>query len=131
MSQPAKPSEYELKLLRAMWRSGRLSAREIHDASAADTRWSYSATRKTLDRMEDKGLVNVALVHGVKTYGPAQPKLATLAALVRDFARNVLDADAPMPAAAFAHSSLLDEAEIEALQALLDAEDPESAPHER
>ncbi len=121
MTQVPRPSGSELKLLRVIWGAKRLSAREIHDATEASTHWSYSATRTTLDRMEEKGLVKVAAVHGVKTYAAAQPKLAVLALLARDFARNVLDSDAPLPAAAFAHSKLLDADEIEELQAMLDA----------
>ena len=121
-----RPSDYELKLLRALWRAPRLSAREIHDATSGDTQWSYSATRKTLDRMEEKGLVRVALVHGVKTYATARPKLETLAGLIRDFARNVLDADAPMPVAAFSHSKLLDDDEIRALEVMLEEPDDEA-----
>jgi len=123
LAPASRPSGFELRLLRPLWRTERLSAREIHDASVAETLWSYSATRKTLDRMEEKGLVHVALVHGVKTYAVAQSKVETLAALARDFARNVLDADAPLPAAAFAHSKLLDADEIEALRVLLEADE--------
>jgi predicted transcriptional regulator len=121
-----KPSDSELKLLRALWGATRLSAREVHDASLAETRWSFSATRKTLERMEDKGLVTVAAVHGVKTYAAARPKLETLAGLIKDFARSVLDQDAPMPAATFAKSRLLDADEIAALQKLLEAESNDS-----
>lgn len=121
MAQPPRPSGSELKLLRALWSNPRLSAREIHDATEASTHWSYSATRTTLDRMEEKGLVKVTVVHGIRTYAARQPKLAVLALLAQDFARNVLDSDAPLPAAAFAHSRLLDADEIEELQALLDS----------
>lgn len=120
MAQLARPSGSELKLLRALWSAPRLSAREIHDATEASTNWSYSATRTTLDRMEEKGLVKVKAVHGLKTYAAAQSKLTMLAVLAQDFARNVLDSDAPLPAAAFADSKLLDADEIEELQALLD-----------
>jgi BlaI family penicillinase repressor len=118
-----RPADSELKLLRALWGAPRMSAREVHEASLAQTQWSYSATRKTLDRMEEKGLVKIEIVHGVKTYAAARPKLETLAGLIKDFARSVLDADAPMPAATFASSRLLDEEEIAALQALLDRDD--------
>jgi len=121
----ARPSEFELKLLRPLWTAGRLSAREIHEATSAETHWSYSATRKTLDRMEEKGLLAVAPVHGVKTYTAAQPKLETLAGLIKDFARNVLDADAPMPAATFAHSKIISPEEIAELEALLETDDEE------
>jgi BlaI family penicillinase repressor len=104
-----------------LWAAPRLSAREIHDATEARTKWSYSATRTTLDRMEEKGLVKAKAVHGIKTYAAAQSKVAMLALLAQDFARNVLDSDEPLPAAAFAHSKLLDSDEIEELQALLDS----------
>lgn len=115
-----KPSDYELKLLRHLWRHGRLSAREIHDASQAETSWSYSATRKTLDRMVDKGLIVIEAVHGLKTYVAGQSKLETLAALTSAFARDVLDIDAPLPAAAFAGSRLVSSDEIAELEELLE-----------
>lgn len=121
MAQLARPTGSELKLLRALWSAPRLSAREIQDATETSTNWSYSATRTTLDRMEEKGLVKVSTVHGLKTYTAVQSKLTTLALLAQDFARNVLDSDTPLPAAAFANSKLLDADEIEDLQALLDS----------
>ena len=116
-----RPSDYELKLLRHLWRHPRLSAREIHDLSAAETRWSYSATRKTLDRMAEKGLVRVETFHGLNTYVAGQSKLETLAALASDFARDVLDLETPLPAAAFAGSRLVAPEEIEELERLLES----------
>jgi BlaI family transcriptional regulator, penicillinase repressor len=114
-----RPNESEMKLLRSLWRAPRLSAREIHDETLAVTKWGYTTTRKVLDRMEEKGLVEVKMVHGLKTYAAAQPKLATLALLIKDFARNVLDAGAPLPVAAFAQSKLLSPGEIEELEKLV------------
>lgn len=114
-----RPSDYELKLLHYLWREGRMSAREIQDASAAETGWSYSATRKTLDRMLEKGLVHTESVHGLKTYVAGQGKLETLAALSQAFARDVLGMDAPLPAAAFAGSKLISPDEIDELEELL------------
>ena len=114
-----KPSDYELKLLRQLWRQGRLSSREIHDASQAETGWSFSATRKTLDRMVEKGLVRIEPVHGLKVYVAGQSKLETLAALASAFARDVLDIEAPLPAATFANSRLVSSDEIAELEDLL------------
>jgi BlaI family penicillinase repressor len=115
-----KPSDYELKLLRHLWRHKRLSAREIHDASVTDTSWSFSATRKTLERMVEKDLIAIETVHGVKTFAATRSKLETLAALVSDFARNVLDSTEPMPAATFAHSRLISADEIAELEKLME-----------
>jgi predicted transcriptional regulator len=115
-----KPSDSELMLLRSLWGAERLSAREIHDAIGGDAVWSYSSTRKTLDRMEEKGLVAVKTVHGIKTFAAARPKLETLAGLIADFTRNVLGADDPLPAATFVNSKLITPDEIEELEALLE-----------
>jgi BlaI family transcriptional regulator, penicillinase repressor len=115
-----KPSDYELKLLRHLWHHKRLSAREIHEASQAETQWSFSATRKTLERMVEKGLIAIETVHGVKTFAASRSKLETLATLVSDFARNVLDSTEPMPAATFAHSRLISKDEIAELETLLE-----------
>jgi BlaI family transcriptional regulator, penicillinase repressor len=114
-----RPNDSELKLLRTLWFAPRLSARELHDATAPATQWGYSTTRKVLDRMEEKGLVTVKIVHGLKTYAAAQPKLKMLALLIKDFSRNVLDASAPLPVAAFAHSKLISPDEIEKLERLI------------
>ncbi len=114
-----RPSEYELKLLHHLWQQGRMSGRELQDASAAETNWSYSATRKTLDRMVEKGLVRIETVHGLKTYVAAQGKLETLAALSAAFAKDVLGLDQPLPAAAFAGSKLISAEEIDELEDLL------------
>lgn len=116
-----RPNDSELKLLRALWRAPRLSARELHDAISPATQWSYSTTRKVLDRMEEKGLVAVKTVHGLKTYAAAQPKLDMLALLIADFSRNVLDAGGPLPVAAFANSKLISEDEIAKLERLISA----------
>lgn len=115
----ANPSETELVLMRVLWTGPRFSAREIHDATAQTTDWSYSTTRTTLDRMAAKGLVDVELVHGLRTYAAAQSKLDTMAGLINAFAQKVLDTDGPLPAAAFTGSKLLDEDEIGELEALI------------
>ena len=114
-----RPNESEMKLLRSLWHAPRLSAREIHDATSVGTHWGYTTTRKVLDRMEEKGLVKVKAVHGLKTYAAAQPKLTMLALLIKDFANNVLDASAPLPVAAFAQSKLISADEIEQLEKLI------------
>ncbi len=114
-----RPSEFELKLLRHLWHRRRLSARELHDASVDETQWSHSTTRKTLDRMAEKGLVRVEAMHGINTYVAGQSKLETLAALASAFARDVLDLSGPLPAATFASSRLIAPEEMDELDDML------------
>jgi len=122
-----QPSEGELKLLKPLWRAPRLSAREVHDASAPETGWSYSTTRTTLDRMLAKGIVRAKSVHGMKTYSAAHSKVGVMAGLIRSLSRDVLGLEGPLPVAAFASSKHLSAKELEALEALLEKLDRESS----
>ena len=121
MSALPTPSNAELELLKALWRQGACSAREVHHGAAAALDWSYSSTRKTLERMVDKGLVEETVEHGLNMYRAKVGKVATLAALSTDFARRVLEIDGALPAQAFADSRLLSEQELQQLDALLRA----------
>lgn len=121
MSALPTPSNAELELLKALWRQGACSAREVHNGAAAALDWSYSSTRKTLERMVDKGLVEETVEHGLNMYRAKIGKVATLAALSTDFARRVLEIDGALPAQAFADSRLLSEQELQQLDALLRA----------
>ncbi|HEU4774277.1 MAG TPA: BlaI/MecI/CopY family transcriptional regulator [Lysobacter sp.] len=113
------PSNTELELLKCLWRNDACSARELHNHVVSVLGWSYSSTRKTLERMVEKGLVEERDSHGLYVYRAAIGKVATLAALSADFARRVLDIEGPLPTQAFADSRLLNEDEIDELAALL------------
>lgn len=128
MSRPPTPSNAELELLKCLWRLEACSARELHNGVAASLDWSYSSTRKTLERMVDKGLASETTEHGLNVYRAGVGKVATLAALSADFARRVLEIDGALPVQAFADSRLLSEQELTQLEALLKAPDAEDAP---
>jgi len=113
------PSVTELALLKALWKQQPLSAREIHDAVADELAWSFSSTRKTLDRMLEKQMVAVQVVHGVNVYSARLEKVGTLAAFAHDFGRRVMEMDAPLPVAMFTGSKLVDQQELARLQQML------------
>lgn len=115
----AVPSISELSLLKALWRRQPLSAREIHDAVVEELGWSYSSTRKTLERMLEKGMVRQELRHGVQVYEAVSEKVGTLAAFAHDFGRRVMEIDAPLPVAMFTGSKLVDDAELARLEQVL------------
>lgn len=122
MMKPTKtdyPTPVELELLKQLWREGRLSARELHERTAQFTRWSYSSTRKTLDRMLEKGLLAASDLHGVRVFRARVRKLATIAALSRDFARRVLGSAPATPIASFVESDFLSNEEVEELKSML------------
>jgi len=124
------PSISELSLLKALWRQQPLSAREIHDAVVDELGWSYSSTRKTLERMFDKGMVRQELRHGVQVYEAVCGKVDTLAAFARDFGRRVMEIDTPLPVNMFTGSKLVDDNELARLEQLLNdwPDDRDDAP---
>ena len=115
----AVPSMSELSLLKALWRQQPLSAREIHQQVEEELGWSYSSTRKTLERMLDKGSVRQSSIHGVQVYAAALEKVDTLAAFARDFGKRVMEIDSPLPVNMFTGSKLVDDDELAQLEALL------------
>lgn len=115
----AVPSITELSLLKALWRHQPLSARELHEQVAGELGWSYSSTRKTLERMLEKGMVSQQLRHGVQIYEAVLDKVDTLAAFAHDFGKRVMEIDTPLPVNMFTGSRLVDEAELARLEQLL------------
>ena len=113
------PSVTELTLLKCLWKQHPLSARELHDQVAPELGWSYSSTRKTLDRMLEKGMITVQAVHGMYVYTAALEKVATLAAFTRDFGHRVMELRGPLPVTMFTGSNLVNHAELAELEQLL------------
>lgn len=113
------PSPTELCVLKALWKQHPLSAREIHDAVVEELAWSYSSTRKTLERMLEKAMVSQSTVHGVQVYQAALEKVGTLAAFARDFGQRVMELEAPLPVNMFTGSKLVDAQELAQLEQML------------
>lgn len=115
----AIPSPTELSLLKALWKHAPLSARELHAHVENELGWSYSSTRKTLERMLDKGMVAQESAAGIQVYRPLLEKVGTLAAFARDFSQRVMEMDTPLAASMFVGSKLVDERELARLDSLL------------
>ena len=115
----AIPSITELTVLKSLWKQHPMSAREIHEQVEAELDWTYSSTRKTLERMLDKGYVRQQILHGVQVYDAVLEKVDTLAAFAHDFGKRVMELDAPLPVNMFTGSKLVDQAELAQLEQLL------------
>ena len=113
------PSMSELSLLKSLWKEQPLSAREIHERVAPELGWSFSSTRKTLERMLEKAMVRQYSRHGVLVYEAQLEKVGTLAAFAHDFGRRVMEMDGPLPVNMFTGSKLVDQDELEQLEQLL------------
>jgi BlaI family penicillinase repressor len=113
------PSMSELSLLKSLWKEQPLSAREIHERVAPELGWSFSSTRKTLERMLEKAMVGQQSRHGVLVYEARLEKVVTLAAFAHDFGRRVMEMEGPLPVNMFTGSKLVDRQELEQLEQML------------
>lgn len=118
-----KPSASELFILKHLWASGAQSVGEIHTAIKDDLGWSRSSSRKTVERMVDKGLLTVRDEHGLNIYRAQAKKIPTLASLIQSFAADVLSLDGPLPVSNLVKSQLLSGEELAELDAVLRAAD--------
>jgi len=116
MQQPTAP---ELEILKLLWSKQPLTAREIHDELATILSWGYSSTRKTLERMGDKGFIACETLGNKNSYTTLVDKMPTLAAFAQDFAKRVFELNEPLPVAMFASSKLVNANEIADLEKLL------------
>ncbi len=122
------PTKSELAILKVLWRQGRSSAREVHDVLGERQDWAISTTRTLVERMHAKGLLHREDYHGVAVYRAAVEKVATIGAVLKDFAASVFDVHGDLPVSAFASSDLLTKDELDQLSALLNATAPRDAP---
>lgn len=111
-----QPTAPELEILKLLWQLQPQTGRELHDQLADVLGWGYSSTRKTLERMVDKGLLVAELQGNQNSYSAQVTKVATLAALAQDFASRVLELKQPLPLAMFADSRLLTSDDLQALE---------------
>ena len=117
----SRPNPSELALLKYLWSGAPRSAREIHEAVGPDQGWKASTTRTVLLRMENKGWVARDDSGGLAVYTPVLERVATLGEMVRHLARSVLDMDGALPAAMFADSPHLSDAELDELDEIINA----------
>lgn len=109
----------ELKIMKILWDGGRRSAREVHQLLGKDLKWAYSTTRTVLERMVVKGLLGKEVSHGLQLYAPKISHVTGLAAVMREFAEQVLDHDYQAMMSFFAQRRRFTAAELQELAQLL------------
>ena len=117
-----KPSPTELIILKALWQESPMSAKEVHQNIEGRLNWSYSSTRKTLDRMSEKKYVKFENSHGIKVFYPLVEKVEILANFVSDLTKRILEVDSPLPISMFTDSKLLNENELDKLEKIINAD---------
>ena len=57
MAVTKKPTPFELTILQVLWKEGPCSVRHVHDILSSSRPFAYTSTLKTVQIMQEKGLV--------------------------------------------------------------------------
>jgi BlaI family penicillinase repressor len=90
-----EPSDLELEVLKAFWRGGAMSAREVQVLIEPELGWSASTTRTVLERMVAKGLLVRRSVHGLAVYEAHKAKVDVIGGVLNRLARPAGDRRPP------------------------------------
>ena len=91
-SQPPRPTDAELEILRVLWSRGPSNVREVMEALNAEAEGApraYTTVLRFLQIMTEKGLVVRAEADRMHIYAPTHPAERTQRQLVRDLMDRV------------------------------------------
>lgn len=115
---PPKPTASELELLRILWQLGPATAKQVHDAVAAERPDMTAATvLRLLQLMHGKGLLVRDESQRAHVYAPAQPQDAMQTNLVSELIHKAFSGSgkALILAALRGHVSAKERAEIQSI----------------
>lgn len=114
------PTPAELRILQVLWDHGPQTAREVHEALAAEQSTTYTSTLKLLQIMLAKTLVTRDTSAVRHVYAATVPRGRTESNLVADFARRVFGGSAEELALRAIGSTRVTPEEAARIRALLD-----------
>lgn len=94
MSEPPRPTDAELAILRVLWRRGPSTVKEVHDELSRRAPAGYTTTLKQLQIMTEKELVTRDESQRAHLYTARLPEEQTQAQLVRDLLDRAFDGSA-------------------------------------
>ena len=93
-TEPPRPTDAELEILKVLWRRGPSTVREVFETFGETKGTGYTTVLKTMQIMADKGLVVRDESERAHRYEPAAPEDETQRRLVGDLLRKAFDGQA-------------------------------------
>jgi predicted transcriptional regulator len=84
LKKKTRPTDAELVVLRALWRGGPSTVRQVHEALSRDRDLGYTTVLKVLQVMTAKGLVTRDTSMRSHVYAPTSTEGQTQSSLVED-----------------------------------------------
>ena len=93
-SNPPRPTDAEIEILKVLWRRGASTVREVFDALGEVKTTGYTTVLKTMQIMSEKGLVTRDETERAHRYEAAFAEELTQRQMVGDLLRRVFDGSA-------------------------------------
>ena len=116
-----RPADFELAILRVLWRRGKATVREVHEDLLAERQQGYTTVLKSMQIMFEKGLVSRDDSRKTHIYFPGVEEAATRSNLLRDLADRAFGGSGLKLLMHALHEERPSSQELDALQALLEA----------
>ncbi len=120
MSELPRPSDFELAILRVLWRLGPATVRQVHEALQAERQLGYTTVLKTMQIMGEKGLLTRDESAKSHVYAAAEAEGKTQGSLVKDLLDRAFGGSALALMAQALHAKKPNAEELDAIQSLLD-----------
>lgn len=115
-----RPSDFELAILRVLWRQGSATVRQVFEALQAERELGYTTVLKTMQIMAEKGLVLRDESAKTHLYTAAEAESATQGSLVQDLVDRAFGGSALGLMAHALNAQRPSAAELDQLQALIE-----------
>ena len=94
-SDPPRPTEAELSILRVLWEHGPSTVRDVYETLSRSRRTGYTTALKLMQIMHDKGLVSRDERRHAHVYQAARSEGQTQKFLLRDLLDRAFGGSAP------------------------------------
>lgn len=119
--ETGSPTDRELEILQVLWRLGRSSVRDVHEALLKSEEVSFTTVQTMLQVMYGKGLVERELIRRTYWYWPAESQVETQTTLVRSLMERAFGGSAKALVSRALDARSASPAELDEIQKLLDA----------
>jgi predicted transcriptional regulator len=120
MPELPRPSDFELAILRVLWRLGEGTVRQVHEALQAERQLGYTTVLKTMQIMVEKGLLLRDEHAKSHVYRPAEAARETRQGMVRDLVDKAFEGSALQLLAHALHAKRPSAQELDELKTLIE-----------
>ncbi len=113
-------SNAEWEVMKKIWQLKKTNVREVYEELKDSKEWAYNTVRTMMERLREKGYLNVKKVGNSYFYEPSVSRGKIIKNAVHDFANKVFDGAIGPIFSSLIKEEKLSEAEIEEIKKIID-----------